>query len=154
MSLQKGFEMKDLVAEIKVLFSYPRNIVLLLARLVIAYGFSMPALMKFDNIGGTAEWFESISIPFPVFTAYLVTGIEIMGIVLLTLGFFTRYISLFLSCVMIGAILFVHGPNGYSLANNGMEVPFYYLLFLMVFVSYGPGRFSLDSLFFKDGIYE
>ncbi len=146
--------MKDLVAEIRVLFSYPRNIVLLLARLVIAYGFSMPALMKFENISGTAEWFASISIPLPTLTAYLVTGIETMGIVFLTLGLFTRYISLFLSCVMIGAILFVHGQNGYSLAQNGMEIPFYYLLFLMVFVSYGPGRFSLDSLFFKDGIYE
>ena len=142
------------MAEIRVFFSYPKNLVLLLARLVLAYGFSMPALMKFENIGGTAEWFASISIPFPSLTAYLVTGIETLGIVFLTLGLFTRYISLFLSCVMIGAIFFVHGPNGYSLAQNGIEIPLYYLLFLLIFIFYGPGRFSLDSLLFKDGIYE
>ncbi|WP_294951435.1 DoxX family protein [Sulfurovum sp.] len=145
---------KDLMAEIRVLFSYPRNIVLLLARLAIAYGFSLPALMKIENIDSTAKWFRSISIPFPDFTAYLVTGIETLGIVLLVLGLFTRYISLLLGFIMIGAILFVHGSNGYSITANGMEIPIYYLLFLMIFVSYGPGKFSLDSLFFKDGIYE
>jgi len=145
---------KNLVAEIRVLFSYPRNIVLLLARLVIAYGFSMPALMKFENIDGTVKWFASIGIPFPLLSAYLVTGLETMGIVLLVLGLFTRWISLLLSFVMLGAIVFVHGHHGFSVAGNGFEIPLYYLIFLLLFVSYGPGRYSLDSLLFKDGIYE
>ena len=74
-----------------------------------------------------------------------------MGIVLLILGLFTRYISVLLSFVMIGAILFVHAPNGFAVANNGFEIPLYYLLFLMLFASFGAGKYSLDRLLFKDG---
>jgi len=96
----------------------------------------------------TVKWFESLSIPFPLLASYLVSGIEVMGIVLLILGLFTRTISVLLSCVMLGAILFVHG---FSVANNGFEIPLYYLMFLMLFASFGAGKYSLDRVLFKDG---
>jgi len=142
--------MKNFLAEVSVLFSYPKNLILLAARLLIAYGFAMPALLKINNLGATIEWFESISIPFPLLTAYLVSGIEVMGIVLLILGLFTRTISVLLSCVMLGAILFVHISNGFSAANNGFEIPLYYLMFLMLFATNGAGKYSLDNLVFEE----
>ena len=144
------FAMKNFFAEVSVLFSYPKNLTLLAVRLVIAYGFAMPALLKINNLDGTIEWFTSISIPFPALTAYLVSGIEVMGIVLLILGLFTRYISVLLAFVMVGAILFVHLPNGFSAADNGFEIPLYYLIFLMIFASYGAGKYSVDHLIFKE----
>ncbi len=98
----------------------------------------------------TSEWFASISIPFPSFTAYLVSGIETMGIVLLILGLFTRQISLLLSFVMMGAIIFVHESHGFSVANNGIEIPLYYMLFLFIFATFGGGKYALDNVLFKD----
>ena len=146
--------MKDFMGEVAVLLSYPRNLILLILRLLIAYGFSMPALLKVNYLKETATWFENVSIPFPTLATYLVSGIESVGIVLLVVGLFTRYISILLSCVMLGAIFFVHLPNGFSAANSGFEIPLYYLLFLILFASYGAGKYSLDRLLFKDGKHE
>ncbi|TNF43180.1 MAG: DoxX family protein [Epsilonproteobacteria bacterium] len=143
--------MKDFMGELAVLLSYPKNFVLLLIRLLLAYGFFTPALLKVNYLKETIVWFENISIPFPTLATYLVSGIESVGIVLLVAGLFTRYISILLSCVMIGAIFFVHLPNGFSAANSGFEIPLYYLLFLIIFASHGAGKYSLDRLLFKDG---
>ncbi|WP_295419901.1 DoxX family protein [Sulfurovum sp.] len=143
--------MKDFLGECRVLFSYPKHIVMLLSRLVIAYGFAVPALVKINDLDGTAKWFESISIPFPTLAAYLVSGIETIGILLLILGLFTRYISILLGFVMLGAMLFVHAGHGFSVANNGIEIPLYYFIFLMLFASFGPGKYSIDRLLFGEG---
>ena len=146
--------MKDFLAEFKVLVTYPQNIILLLARFAIAYGFALPALMKIQNLEATTIWFESIGIPFASFAAYMVSGVETVGIVLLILGLFTRYISVLLGCVMLGAMLFVHMEHGYSVANNGVEIVVYYFLFLCIFATFGPGKFSLDQILFDRGRYE
>ena len=150
----KDFRLKDFLGECRVLFSYPKNIVVLMARWLIAYGFAVPALAKINNLEGTIVWFEQIHIPFPILAAYLVSSVETLGIVLLVLGLFTRYISVLLSCVMLGAILFVHLQHGFSSANNGFEIPLYYFIFLMIFASYGAGKYSLDHLLFKNDDYE
>jgi len=150
----KDFRLKDFLGECRILFSYPKNSVVLMARWLIAYGFAVPALAKINNLEGTIVWFEQIHIPFPVLAAYLVSSVETLGIVLLVLGLFTRYISVLLSCVMLGAILFVHLQHGFSAANNGFEIPLYYFIFLMIFASYGAGKYSLDHLLFKNDEYE
>ena len=110
--------------------------------------------MKVNYLQETVIWFESISIPFPTIATYVVSGVESIGIVLLVLGLFTRYISILLACVMLGAIFFVHLPNGFSAAEGGFEIPLYYLLFLVLFASYGAGKYSLDRVLFKDGKHE
>lgn len=143
--------MKDFMGELHVLLGYPRNIILLAIRLALAYGFSEPAILKMNNIDETIVWFTEVSIPFPAFVTYMVTGFESIGIILLIMGLFTRYISILLSMVMLGAIFFVHLPNGFSVANNGVEIPLYYFTFFMILISYGAGRYSLDRLFFEKG---
>jgi len=143
--------MKDFFGELRILFGFPRNIVMLSVRLVLAYGFSQPAILKMNNLNETVKWFRDLTIPFPDFTVYLVIGFESLGIVLLVLGLFTRYISIALSCVMIGAIYFVHWPNGFSVANNGIEIPLYYFIFLIFLATHGGGKFSLDRLIFEKG---
>jgi putative oxidoreductase len=125
-----------------------------LARWLIAYGFAVPALVKINDMEGTVKWFESISIPFPALAAYLVSGIEALGIVLLILGLFTRIISILLSFVMLGAMLFVHAQHGFSVTNNGIEIPMYYFIFLMIFATFGAGKYSFDHLLFKGKEYE
>ena len=141
---------KNIYMEFSRLSEYGKSLALLLSRLTIAYGFYEPAMMKFKDIGSVAEWFGSMGIPFPTLNAYMAASTEVLGVVLLTLGFLTRAISIPLIVVMIVAIVTVHLPNGFSAGNNGFEIPFYYMLFLLTFVSHGAGKFSLDRLIFGD----
>lgn len=122
-----------------------RNIVLFALRLVLAYGFFNPAMMKIKDITSVAGWFESINIPFPTLNAYLATGTEILGVVLLALGLFTRWISIPLIITMIVAIITVHLENGFEAGENGFEIPIYYILMLLTLFTYGAGKYSLDQ---------
>jgi putative oxidoreductase len=126
-----------------------QSFILLLVRLVIAYGFYKPAITKWNDMGSVVGWFSFLGVPFSDINAYVVASIEISGVVLLTLGLFTRFISIPLIFVMIGAIFIVHLENGFSAVINGYEVPMYYIIFLLVLLSNGAGKFSLDRLFFK-----
>lgn len=142
--------LKKLYLEFTRLSEYLKSFSLLLARLAIAYGFYSPAMNKWSDINSVAEWFGSMGIPLPLLNAYMAASTEIAGVVLLTLGFLTRLISVPLIIVMIVAIITVHLPNGFSAGDNGFEIPLYYMLFLLVFVANGAGKFSLDRLIFGE----
>ncbi len=149
-----------------------QSVSLLGLRLMLAYSFYEPAMMKLKDIASIAMWFESMGIPLPTLNAYMATGTEVAGVILLTLGLFTRLISIPLIGVMIVAIITVHGVNGFAaiqagsevvdpwvngeqitgtlvVLQNGFEIPFYYILMLLTLVAHGGGKFSLDNLFFK-----
>lgn len=123
---------------------------LLLARLTIAYGFYNPAMQKWSDIANVATWFDSLGIPFPTLNDYMEASTEILGVVLLTLGLFTRLISIPLIIIMIVAIATVHLSHGFPAGDDGFEIPLYYMLFLTLFASFGAGKFSLDHLLFGD----
>ncbi len=124
--------------------------VLLFARLTLAYGFYEPAMNKWSDIQSVVAWFGSMDIPFPLFHAYIVASFELVGVVCLILGLFTRLISIPLMFIMLVAIFTVHISHGFSTGNNGFEIPLYYILFLAIFASFGAGKLSLDYLFFDN----
>jgi len=135
--------------EFSRLGEYLNSLALLLARFVVAFGFFDPAMMKWGDIDSVAAWFGSMGIPLPLLSAYLAASTEAAGVVLLTFGLLTRFIALPLVVVMLVAIFSVHIGNGFSAENNGFEIPLYYLIFLLIFIANGAGRFSLDHLFFE-----
>ena len=139
---------KKIYSEFTRLSEYLQSLSLLLARFAVAYGFYEPAMMKWNDINAVGEWFGSMGMPFPLLNAYMAATTEIVGVVLLTLGLMTRAISIPLIVVMIVAIVTVHLPNGFSAGANGYEIPLYYMLFLMIFLSHGAGKFSLDRVLF------
>jgi len=118
-------------------------------RLILAYGFYTPAMMKWGNINGIAEWFGSMGIPFPTLNAYMAASTEMAAVILLPLGLATRFISIPLIITMIVAIVTVHLGNGFEAGNNGFEIPFYYLLMLFSLMVNGSGKISLDYLIGK-----
>ena len=149
-----------------------QSVALLALRLMLAYSFYGPAMMKIEDIDSVAMWFGSMGIPLPTLNAYMATATEMSGVVLLTLGLFTRLISLPLIVVMLVAIATVHGVNGFEMIQagseivdpwvngeqvkgtivilqNGFEIPLYYILMLLVLLSHGGGKISLDYLFFS-----
>ena len=132
---------KTLIAKLNNL----EDLTLLFIRLILAYGFYTPAMLKWQDIGSIAEWFKGLGIPFPELNAYLSTSTEIAGVVLLLLGLLTRFISIPLIFVMMVAIVTVHVGNGFEAGNNGFEIPLYYILMLLVLLINGAGKFSLDN---------
>ncbi len=126
-----------------------KSLPLLLMRLILAFGFFGPAKMKLGNIDGIISWFESINIPLPALNAYLATGTEALGVVLLALGLGTRLISIPLIITMIVAIVTVHLGNGFEAGKNGFEIPLYYIIMLITLLIYGSGKFSIDHLLHK-----
>ena len=140
----------NIYARTKNILSNGQNISLLFARLGVAYGFYEPAMQKWSDISSVASWFSSIGIPLPTLNAYMAASTELLGVVLLVLGLFTRLISVPLMFVMIVAIMTVHLSHGFAAGDNGFEIPLYYMLFLALFASYGAGKISLDHLLFGE----
>lgn len=118
-------------------------------RLILAYGFYTPAMMKWGNISGIAEWFGSLGIPFPTLNAYLAASTEMAAVILLPLGLATRLISIPLIITMLVAIFTVHFSNGFEAGNNGFEIPFYYILMLFALLINGAGKISFDNIISK-----
>jgi putative oxidoreductase len=123
-----------------------KDLHLLAVRLILAYGFYNPAIMKWQNINSITDWFAGMGIPFPALNAYMAASTEMAGVVLLTLGLASRIISIPLIVVMIVAIATVHLGNGFEAGNNGFEIPIYYILLLLVILIYGAGKLSVDSI--------
>ena len=128
---------------------FTKDIPLLFMRLVLAYGFWGPAMMKWKNMDGIVDWFAGMGIPFPTVNAYLSASTEVAGSVLLLIGIGVRIISIPLMVVMLVAIFTVHIGHGFEAGANGFEIPLYYLIMLITLLVYGPGRYSLEGLIRK-----
>lgn len=122
---------------------------LLLFRLILAFGFLTPALEKLKNFNSVVQWFASLNIPLPYFSALLSTTVELTGIVLLFFGLLTRVIAIPLMFLMFVAISTVHFANGFSASANGFEIPLYYFLMLLCLFVFGPGGVSIDTFIKK-----
>jgi putative oxidoreductase len=142
--------LKNIYPFTKNILSNGQSLSLLFARFSVAYGFYDPAMQKWSDISSVATWFASIGIPFPTLNAYMAASTELIGVVLLTLGLFTRLISIPLMVIMVVAIITVHLVHGFSAGDNGFEIPLYYMMFLAIFASFGAGKLSLDYLLFGE----
>ena len=92
----------------------------------------------------------------PWIIAFLVVIGESLGSLGLILGFFTRLSALGLICIMVGAIITVHIPNGFFMnwfgkqAGEGFE---YHLLVIGMSIQLlisGGGKYSVDALINKN----
>jgi|TARA_B110001454_G_scaffold132959_1_gene123767 putative oxidoreductase len=92
----------------------------------------------------------------PWIIAFLIVMGESLGSLGLILGFFTRLSALGLICIMVGAIITVHIPNGFFMnwfgkqAGEGFE---YHLLVIGMSIPLlisGGGKYSVDALIHKN----
>ena len=99
---------------------------------------------------GTATFFESVGLPSAL--GYLTIVAELGGGIALIAGLYTRYVSLALVPILIGAILFVHGGNGwlYSAPGGGWEFPAFWAVALVVQALLGDGAYAVRSLLQND----
>lgn len=92
---------------------------------------------------GTAGFFQSLGFPEPL--AYLVIAAELLGGVGLILGLWTRWVSLALVPILLGAIYAPHGAAGFFFSNQGggWEFPAFWAAALVVQSLLGDGAFAL-----------
>ncbi len=107
--------------------------------LLLAHGLLLK-VMTF-GIPGTVGFFQSIG--YPGFLAYIVIFAEIVGGLALIAGFYTRWISLALVPILLGATL-QHLGNGWVFSANGggWEFPAFWSLALVIQALLGDGAFA------------
>jgi len=69
---------------------------------------------------------------------------ELVGGILVGLGFLTRVGAFLIMCVMMTAILGVHWPNGFFGANKGYEYPMTVFAIGLALLIVGGGQASID----------
>ncbi|HEY2494478.1 MAG TPA: DoxX family protein [Paenibacillus sp.] len=125
---------------------------LLIIRLVVGLSFVGHGAQKlfgwFGGYGpkGTGGWMESIGIKPGVAMAVGAGLAELLGGLLFAAGLFTEVGALLIVLTMLGAIVKVHGSNGYWATANGYE---YNLLLIVVAIGIaltGAGAYSMDAL--------
>lgn len=94
---------------------------------------------------GTAGYFASLGLP--SFLAYLTIAAELFGGLALISGLFTRWVSLALVPVLVGAAWFAHGSAGFffSNPNGGWEFPAFWAVALIVQALLGDGAYSIQN---------
>ena len=92
---------------------------------------------------GTAGYFQSIGLPGAL--GYLTIALEIGGGLALILGIATRYVSLVLAGVLLGAAAFGHAGNGFTFSNpgGGWEYPVLWAVTMLALALLGDGAWSL-----------
>jgi len=124
----------------------------LIARLVIGLLIAAHGTQKlFGWFGGhglkaTGEFFGKLGFqPGRLYATSAGLG-ELVGGLLIALGFLGPVGPAILLAVMIVAAISVHWRNGLFATSNGIELPLLYGTAAVRFALAGPGRYSLDSL--------
>jgi putative oxidoreductase len=77
---------------------------------------------------------------------YLVAIGEFFGGLGLVFGFLSRFSAAAITVIMIGAIVMVHGKNGFFLQQSGFEYNLALIGLLLPILIAGPGRFTVARL--------
>lgn len=128
-------------------------------RLIVAVGFLYHGIPK---LGAGHEAFlgmlRSFGLPMPEISSWVVATVEVLGGVMVLLGFRIRYAIPFLAATMVAALVKVHGPQGFSFIHQtgmtpegptfgmpGYEVNLLYLAILTALWFSGPGALALGD---------
>lgn len=91
---------------------------------------------------GTVGFFASLGLP--AFLAYATIGVEVVGGLALIAGLYTRYVSIAMIPILLGAVA-VHFNAGWMFSNEGggWEFPAFWAVALGVQALLGDGAFAL-----------
>lgn len=125
-----------------------RPYVLLLARIALGVIFVFHGLQKFlsSGLAQTTASFDALGIPLAVISAPAVAIIEVVGGIALILGAALPLFGFLLTLVMLGALVFVHLSNGFSVSEGGYEYVLALTAGTMVIALSGGGALAVDTL--------
>ena len=121
---------------------------LLLVRLYWGWQFMTTGWGKLHNLPRVTEFFSSLGIPAPGFTAQAIATLEFLGGILLIVGLANRVIGLLLACNMLAAYLASDREALKSIFSDPGKFynadPFTFLLASLIVLVFGAGFYSLD----------
>lgn len=95
------------------------------------------------GLAGTVSGMTQMGLP--AILVYIVAFTEFLGGAALILGALSRVAAFGILCVMVGAIVTVHGKNGFFLADQGYEYCLALIAMSLGVMLGGPGRWALDN---------
>jgi putative oxidoreductase len=123
---------------------------LLAIRLYWGWQISQNGWGKLHNLPHVTEFFQSLGLPAPGFTAAFVSSFEFIGGILLALGLLSRIAALGLFIDMTMAYLTADREallGFFSAADKFVAAdPFIFWFFALLILIFGPGKFALDTL--------
>ncbi|WP_329083615.1 MULTISPECIES: DoxX family protein [unclassified Streptosporangium] len=124
-----------------------RPYALLLARIALGVIFLIHGAQKFltTGLGQTTGFFESSGIPLAAVAAPAVAVLEVVGGIALILGAALPVFGLLLVLNMLGAIVFVHLANGFSVGEGGYEFVLALAAGTLVVAFSGGGALAVDT---------
>ena len=137
----------------------PRSWALLPLRVIVGVGFLAHGMAKWHRGPDKfAQLLQLIGTPSPLVTAWLVTGLEVLGGLAIIIGAFVLLASIPLFISMVVAMLTIHVHYGFSAVNTigltatgpvfgppGYEISLLYMCALAALALVGPGALSVDQ---------
>jgi len=97
------------------------------------------------------KWFgDELHFPIPVVMAFLAKGAELLGGVLIFMGLFTRASALLVAFTMLVATLTANLGENFNI-DGGFTIS--YLIFALILIIQGGGKYSLDYFRLKQTYY-
>jgi putative oxidoreductase len=115
------------------------DLALLVLRVALAAILLHHGLPKVMDFGGTVAGFQSMHVPAPTLTAVFAAIAEVIGGILILLGIAVDIAGLLVVIDMLGAIITVQLPKGFS----GWEHEFSILAMALALALAGPGRYAV-----------
>ncbi|MEU7003299.1 DoxX family membrane protein [Nonomuraea sp. NPDC046570] len=124
------------------------DIAALISRVTIGVIFLAHGLQKWQGAGleGITQGFTQLNIPLPQLAAGFTMTAETIGGLFLIIGLLVPLAALAVLGVALGALIFVHAPNGIFIADGGWELVGALGAACLLLAVLGGGRFSVDGL--------
>ena len=130
--------------------SYLQSPFLLLVRLYWGWQFTANGWAKLHNLSHVTEFFTSLGLPAPHFTAVFVSTVECVGGVLLAIGLLSRLTGLALTIDMMTDYIVSDRAALTSIISDPGKFynadPYTFLFAALLVLIFGPGKLSLDTL--------
>jgi putative oxidoreductase len=117
---------------------------LLLLRFGLAYIFISYSLQKLMHIKSTTQFFGTLGLPFPHEFVYFICAVEMLGGILMLLGFWVDLAGLFLAADMLGVIITVRSGAMATGLLAGHYFEFALMIMALSIVLIGGGNYALQ----------
>lgn len=130
--------------------SWLQSPLLLAIRLYWGWQFMQTGWGKLHNMPHVTEFFISLNIPYPSFSAHLCASVEFVGGILLILGLATRFAGLLLTVNMFVAYWTADRDALHAILSKPEKFygadPYTFLFAAVIALVFGAGLFSVDAV--------
>ncbi|WP_327440448.1 DoxX family protein [Pseudomonas donghuensis] len=132
------------------LFDNQRDVIILLARILLMILFVMSGWSKLTGFDGTVDYLASLGAPLPTVAAAVAVVMEFFVAIILILGFYTRPLAFLFALFVIGTAVIGHPFwNMVDPAKAANTVQYFKNMSivggLLLLSVTGAGRFSVDG---------